>query len=73
MIKARIEGKIIIRNVPESIINGKRAGFVCARVSQTELWYYGCYETYERASEVALELGNGIVVEVPNESVYSES
>jgi hypothetical protein len=73
MIKARIEGKIIIRNVPESIVNGSRTGFVCARVSQTELWYYGCYETYERASEVALELGNGIVVEVPNESVYSES
>ena len=66
MIKARLDCKVIIRNVPESIINGSRAGFVCARV-------YGCYETYERASEVALELGNGIVVEVPNESIYSES
>ena len=32
MIKARIEGKIIIRNVPESIVNGSRTGFVCVRV-----------------------------------------
>lgn len=68
MIKARIEGKVIIHNVPESIINGSRTGFVCARVSESDLWYYGCYETFERASEVALELGNGMVIEVSNDN-----
>lgn len=64
MIQARIEGKVIIRNVPESLINGSREGFVVARVDETVMWYYGCYETYERASQVALELNNGIVIEV---------
>jgi hypothetical protein len=68
MIKARIEGKIIIRNVPESIVNGSRTGFVCVSVSESDLWYYGCYDTFERASEVAFELGNGMVIEVSNDN-----
>jgi hypothetical protein len=33
-------------------------------VSAPELWYYGTYETEERANEVALELENGVVLEM---------
>lgn len=59
-----IVGKIIMKNVPESVLNGSRKGFVVARVDLTNLWYYGCYETYDRALTVASELGNGVVIEV---------
>lgn len=47
-----------ILNLPKE----PKEGYVVARVVDTELWYYGTYETEERAREVALELGNGIIV-----------
>lgn len=62
MIKARLDCKVIIRNVPESIINGKRQGYIVARVDRGVMWYYGCYETDVRAATVADELGNGAVL-----------
>lgn len=68
MIVKKLDCKITIHNVPESIANGSRTGFICARVNLPDYWYYGCYNTLERASEVAMELGNGIVVEVTNDN-----
>ena len=47
-----------ILNLPKT----PREGYVVARVDDTELWYYGTYETQERAVEVAKYLGNGIIV-----------
>lgn len=47
-----------ILNLPKT----PREGYVVARTDESKLWYYGTYETEERAREVAVELGNGIVV-----------
>ena len=38
-----------------------------ARLVDGELWYYGLYNTWERAKEVAKELGNGVVFEIDTE------
>jgi hypothetical protein len=32
--------------------------------TNSHLWYYGVYETYEEAEDVAVEIGNGIVVQL---------
>ena len=37
-------------------------GFVVARLVNGELWYYGHYETEERAEEVREEFKNGIIL-----------
>lgn len=73
MIVKKLDCKITIHNVPESIVNGSRTGFVCARVDLPKYWYYGCYDTFERATEVAMELGNGIVVEVSDDCIHEEN
>jgi hypothetical protein len=45
--------------VPDDVGNG----FIVARVSEdTSLWWFGIYETKERAKEIASEIG-GIVLE----------
>lgn len=72
MIVKKLDCKITISNVPESIVNGSRTGFIVARVDLPNLWYYGCYDTFERATEVAMELGNGVVVEVSNDYIHEE-
>lgn len=50
-----------IRNMPE---NRDRHGFMVVRTEGVQLWYYGTYPVRERAEEVAVEIGNGIVLEV---------
>jgi hypothetical protein len=49
-----------IFNMPKEI-NGSH--IVARRDDDASLWYYGVYDSKEKASEVAQELGNGIVVE----------
>lgn len=50
-----------VKNTPKDVKNG---WMVARRDDYTaELWYYGTYETEERAENVALELENGIVLE----------
>jgi hypothetical protein len=53
--------EIKINNLPKTM----REKWIVARRddSDARLWYYGNYSTEERALAVALELGNGIVVE----------
>ncbi len=46
-----------VNNVPESLTTG----WMVTRQNGTELWYYGIYETEERALKVAHDLGNGLV------------
>ena len=53
-----VYSKLIIHNIPEHYT----LGFIVARLVETDLWYYGVYETQERAEEVAAELGNGVVL-----------
>jgi hypothetical protein len=43
-----------------------------ARLVDNELWYYGLYDTWERAEEVAKELGNSVVFEIDNENSLKE-
>ena len=72
MVVARVKCKAIIRNIPDDVAMGKETGYIVARVltySSTVLWYYGCYETDARATEVASELGNGVVLSTVEEYV----
>lgn len=49
-----------VNNLPDA----KKAGFMVVRQGARELWYYGTYETEDKAKEVALEIGNGLYFEV---------
>ena len=50
-----------VKNTPKIV----KSGWMVARRDDytAELWYYGVYETEERAQNIALELENGIVIE----------
>jgi hypothetical protein len=65
MAKAFLKVNTFVKNCPVSII-GSESTVMVARLVDTELWYYGLYDTWERAEEVAKELGNGVVLEVDN-------
>ena len=56
-----MRANVEIFNTPSYELKG---GWTVARNCDAELWYYGCYDTEERAKEVAMELGNGVVLEV---------
>ena len=63
MAKAFLTIRTFVKNCPVSIIENEDKVMV-ARLVGSELWYYGLYDTWERAKEVAKELGNGVVLEV---------
>lgn len=67
MVVARVNCKAIIRNIPDDVAMGKETGYIVARVDRAVLWYYGRYETDARATEVAGELGNGVVLSTVDE------
>ena len=67
MAKAYIRANLFVKNCPVSII-GSDSTVMVARLVDNELWYYGLYNTWERAEEVAKELGNGVVLEVESET-----
>lgn len=46
---------ITINNLPEN-----HSAFIVARKSEGEYWYWGTYETEERAYEVAEEIGGQV-------------
>ena len=54
------EFKVKVENVSQS--SGYPNQFIVARLVDGELWYYGVYETEERANEVRSEFENGIVL-----------
>ena len=56
---ATVNAKVLIHNMANL-----KPGFIVARADGVDLWYYGTYETQDRANEVAEKLGNGIVMEV---------
>ena len=53
-----VKVEVEILNVPEFLSNG----FIVVRPDNSNLWYYGCYLSEERAIEVAHILGNGVVL-----------
>ena len=63
MTNAFLKVRTFVKNCPVSIIENEDKVMV-ARLVDSELWYYGMYATWERAKEVAKELGNGVVLEV---------
>ena len=63
MSKAFLKVRTFVKNCPVSIIESEDIVMV-ARLVDSELWYYGLYATWERAEEVAKELGNGVILEV---------
>ena len=64
---AIIHGSLFVKNCPVNIIEIE-AKFMVARLVDTDLWFYGLYDTNERALEVASKLGNGFVFEVEGEN-----
>ena len=68
MAKAFLKVRTFVKNCPVDIIENEDNVMV-ARLVDSELWYYGMYATWERAEEVAKELGNGVVLEVETEEV----
>ena len=56
-----IDAKVNIMNCPDKPL---KTGYLVARVIDSLLWYYGLYDTMDRAAEVAVELGNGVVLGV---------
>lgn len=57
-----MKAEIKINNMPDKII----CRYVVVRRCDEDglsLWYYGQYNKEEQAEEVALEIGNGFVVE----------
>ena len=65
MTKAFLKVRAFVKNCPVSVI-GNEDNVMVARLVDSELWYYGMYATWERAEEVAKELGNGVILEVDN-------
>lgn len=53
-----VYAKVVIKNLTVDTI-----GFIVARLVDCDLWYYGVYETQERAEKVAEALGNGVVIQ----------
>ena len=65
----RVRGLIAeVNNVPHPITE---PGYLVVRRDEhnASLWYYGFYNKIEQAYEAAVEIGNGIVLEVSEEEV----
>lgn len=71
MSKAILTAKVKVNNTPLSIIRSS-GKFVVARDVNGALWYYGTYETEERANEVVEELGDGVILETAERTAHWE-
>lgn len=49
-----------VKNLPEEV----NRAYLVVRVVDAELWYYGAYYEKTLANKVAIEIGNGLVLEV---------
>lgn len=56
-----INAKLCVMNCPDKAL---KTGYLVARVVDSVLWYYGLYDTMDKAATVAVEIGNGIVLGV---------
>ena len=53
-----VDAKVCVMNCTNEL----HTGYMVVRLDHATLWYYGLYDTMERAAEVAVELGNGFVM-----------
>mgnify|MGYP006992212061 CR=1 FL=1 len=59
-----MKADIYINNLPETISRKYIVVRRCDDDGKVSLWYYGQYSDRDKALDVALEIGNGFVVEV---------
>lgn len=59
MINETITTELKVNNLPSYPLER----YTVFRLVECGLWFYGTYETEDRADEVARELGNALVVE----------
>lgn len=62
-----IVNKVCVMNCPQDKEFG--VGYMVVRVVDSVLWYYGFYNTMDRAVNVAVELGNGLVLGIDKKEV----
>lgn len=53
-----VRADVVVNNLPSYALRA----YTVVRVVDSNLWFYGSYDVRERALEVAIELGNGIVL-----------
>lgn len=56
-----VNAKVAVNNLPDKPLG---TGYMVVRVCDLVFWYYGFYDTYQRALQAAAELDNGIVLGV---------
>ena len=54
-----ITADIDIQNMPRNINHN----YLVVRQVDGDVWYYGQYDSEAKAKEVAIEIGNGLVIE----------
>ena len=59
-----MKADIYINNLPETISRKYIVIRRCDDDGKVSLWYYGQYSDMDMALDIALEIGNGFVVEV---------
>lgn len=62
-----IVNKVCVMNCPQDKEFG--VGYMVVRVVDSVLWYYGFYNTMDRAVNVAVGLGNGLVLGIDKKEV----
>lgn len=61
----KISVNVVIKNVPYNFDDTDHIEeFIVARLVDAELWWYGVYDKYEKAKEVAIEIGNGVILKI---------
>lgn len=58
-----VDAKVCVMNCPNEL----HTGYMVVRLVNATLWYYGLYDTMERAAKAAVELGNGVVIGIIEE------
>ena len=62
-----MKAEIKINNLPDRIVCRYMVVRRCDDEDVVSLWYYGQYKALKQANEVAVEIGNGFVVEVEHD------
>lgn len=64
-----VDAKVCVMNCPDKEFG---IGYMVVRCVNTTLWYYGFYNDMQRAAEVAVELGNGLILGINGKEKKNE-